>query len=360
MVTTDGRLTNDTNTQDLTVILYEDKVIESIVEYFKAWEFFLFRPLHQFHPDTTQTHYNAIQALQDHVKALLLLCKGPRRTGLFIDSLKAHVGGDEKQLVQCTLEMLLAGTETSSVTLYYAVLKLAEDSSGHSSLQDRLFLDFAKGRAELFSTARDASVRWTKLMECSPEDKISPLMHDINYLTGKKSELCHAFLYEVLRTKPVGPVVIRQALTDDVVMGSDGRSFPVSKGTGVIIHLARMHMDGGVFPAPDCFTPERFMGEEKYKGRFYPFGHGPKGCVGQFLAMVEMKAVLWVFIPQFKMEPREQKSCSLRDLKTKWEIANQPRDPPTIVLRPRKLSIYVSGACSTGKTTLCEKLFFSQ
>lgn len=86
-----------------------------------------------------------------------------------------------------------------------------------------------------------------------------------------------AALNESMRSKPVGPVVIRRATADHFVcVGGSIPPFTIRKGDSVVIDLASMHSDAEVFDAPDGFDAVRnFLdarGREQHK--FRPFGHG--------------------------------------------------------------------------------------
>jgi cytochrome P450 len=65
-------------------------------------------------------------------------------------------------------------------------------------------------------------------------------------------------LKESLRVKPVGPVILRRAISDDVM---DGHFIP--QGTNFILHLAEMHRNPNNFTNPSGFNPEHFN-EVKY------------------------------------------------------------------------------------------------
>ena len=58
---------------------------------------------------------------------------------------------------------------------------------------------------------------------------------------------------ESMRLKPVGPVVLRRAISDDVIDG-----VPVPAGTNIIVNLAQMHRLGDHWEKPDDYYPDHF------------------------------------------------------------------------------------------------------
>ena len=81
------------------------------------------------------------------------------------------------------------------------------------------------------------------------------------------------------------------SVTDDV-----GRSFPTD-GFLVWDIPQAIHRDPTYWQAPDDFIPERWLvasGDSLYpvKGAWRPFSHGPRNCIGQELAMIEMKVII--------------------------------------------------------------------
>lgn len=172
----------------------ELEYINAVVNYFKAWEYFLLRP--QTHWDRTlvRKHSIAVSELQRHVRCMLksIVKHCSAHTSercLFIDQLhRVHAHHPESVLVQSVLEMMIAGVDTSSVTAYYSILGLSSDQS----LQEELRHDIA---ATIQSTS--------------------------------KSKLLRSVIDETLRFKPVGPVVLREV--------GDTRSFYFERCT--LIHL---------------------------------------------------------------------------------------------------------------------------
>ena len=139
-----------------------------------------------------------------------------------------------------------------------------------------------------------------------------------------------ACLKEGMRIKPVGPVVIRRALEADVRLD-------LAAGDNVIISLEEMHNSKERFNQPSEFDPGRFL--EGKQNEFLPFGSGPKSCVGQFLAMREMKAVTVRLLKDWKIEMQgSHKKQGVETLKVRWDIAQQPVDKIYVKIIPREFS----------------------
>jgi sterigmatocystin biosynthesis cytochrome P450 monooxygenase len=80
-------------------------------------------------------------------------------------------------------------------------------------------------------------------------------------------------------------------VTDDI-----GRHFPTD-GFLVWANPQPIHRDPAYWPRPDDFLPERWLvapGDPLHpvKGAWRPFEHGPRNCIGQELAMLEMKVIV--------------------------------------------------------------------
>ena len=81
------------------------------------------------------------------------------------------------------------------------------------------------------------------------------------------------------------------SVTDDT-----GRHFPTD-GFLVWDNPQAIHRDPTYWLRPDDFIPERWLvgpGDPSYpiKGAWRPFSHGPRNCIGQELAMIEMKVIM--------------------------------------------------------------------
>ena len=104
----------------------------------------------------------------------------------------------------------------------------------------------------------------------------------------------------------------------------DGREYPTDGCIVWSLHQA-IHREPLYWPQPDTFIPERWLvskGDPLYpvKGAWRPFEFGPRNCIGQELAMLEIKLVMVMTLREF-------------DIKTsyeEWDRANGKPGPRTV------------------------------
>ncbi|CAK9154558.1 unnamed protein product [Ilex paraguariensis] len=106
-------------------------------------------------------------------------------------------------------------------------------------------------------------------------------------------------IQEVLRLHPPVAFVSREAL-QDVKLGK----LRIPKGVNIWIWLLALHQDPKLWgPEADKFNPARFAngisGACTYPHAYAPFGIGARICPGQSLAMLEMKVILALILPNF-------------------------------------------------------------
>jgi len=108
---------------------------------------------------------------------------------------------------------------------------------------------------------------------------------------------------EAMRLYPPAWVMERDAIEDDVVCGVF-----VPKGSIVGVSPYVTHRLPRLWPNPEGFDPERFTKENKelrHKHAYLPFGGGPRTCIGNAFAMMEMQVVLPMIVQRYlvEMEP---------------------------------------------------------
>ena len=88
---------------------------------------------------------------------------------------------------------------------------------------------------------------------------------------------------------PAIGIFLRQTTCDLVIGG-----FDVPKGSLITLSSFVTQRDPRWFAEPEHFDPERFLPEradEIQNGAYFPFGAGPRVCIGQSFAMTEMALV---------------------------------------------------------------------
>lgn len=182
---------------------------------------------------------------------------------LFDLLLEAHGDDREDLLIDEAATMILAGHETTAMTLFWAALLLASAPDWQDAVA-----------AEVCSLDLSSD----KAAESLPALKLT-----------------QAVVQETLRLYPAVAMIGRRAVKPDTVCGVDVRA-----GALVLIPLWLLHRNPQLWSASDMFDPGRFLIGGK-PGRFVylPFGVGPHTCIGALLAMTEAVLVLARLVQRF-------------------------------------------------------------
>lgn len=109
---------------------------------------------------------------------------------------------------------------------------------------------------------------------------------------------------EVLRLYPPTAMLARQNLADDVIGG-----YTVPAGSMIILVPYLVHRYPGVWENPEHFDPERFRpeaAEARPKAAYIPFASGPRVCLGNSFALLEMVLALAMTSARFRLDPITQ------------------------------------------------------
>nr|KAH0807222.1 hypothetical protein GEV33_015569 [Tenebrio molitor] len=107
---------------------------------------------------------------------------------------------------------------------------------------------------------------------------------------------------EVLRLYPSVHFISRK-LGDDLITGS---GYKLPKGTITHLHIYDLHHNPDIYPDPERFDPDRFLPENcqnRHPFAYLPFSAGPRNCIGQRFAMLELKAAICGVLANFVLEP---------------------------------------------------------
>lgn len=131
-------------------------------------------------------------------------------------------------------------------------------------------------------------------------------------------KLTERVVLEAMRLYPPAFTIGREALEDFEL-----REYTVPAGTTIFMSQWVMHRDARYYERPDEFDPDRWLPEHsagRPKMAYFPFGGGPRVCIGNTFAMLESMLVLATVASQWSMR-----------LVPNQEI----RLSPVLTLRPR-------------------------
>ena len=114
-----------------------------------------------------------------------------------------------------------------------------------------------------------------------------------------------AVIKETLRLYPPASST-RSGEPNYYLQDRDGCELPTD-GLLVWSNSYALHRDPNYWPEPERFLPERWLVEEgdrlyPQKGAYRPFEFGPRNCIGQELAMLELKLVLIMTVREFEIK----------------------------------------------------------
>ncbi|MGR6921018.1 cytochrome P450 [[Actinomadura] parvosata] len=135
-----------------------------------------------------------------------------------------------------------------------------------------------------------------------------------------------AVVYEALRVRPpvafFGRVVRRPFELGGRVL---------SPGTTIVVHLRSLHHAPGLHPDPETFRPERWLERRPGGYGWMPFGAGTHTCLGDHLAIMQMKVFLQVFARTLHLSPARAGDERVRLM----AISNTPGEGCRVVARRR-------------------------
>jgi cytochrome P450 len=116
----------------------------------------------------------------------------------------------------------------------------------------------------------------------------------------KRLEYTTMVIEEAMRLYPPAWVLERDSIDQDSVGG-----FEIPKGSLVGISPFILHRNPDLYPNPEGFDPQRFdkaSSAARSKHDYLPFGGGPRFCIGNAFAMMEMQIIVPMLIQRFRLD----------------------------------------------------------
>ncbi len=197
----------------------------------------------------------------------------------------------EKQLVDEILILFTAGHETTSNALSFTAQLLAQ----HPEIQERVFQEVKEARER-------SNDLMSFLKECAYTKQV---------------------INEAMRLYPPAYFIDRVNYEEDEYNG-----MKLKKNSTILFSVHEIHRDPTFWEEPEIFNPDRFDPEigVKVSNNYFPFGAGPRMCIGNNFAMYEMVFAIAHLVENFSIKKKE----------TPIEIT------PLITLKPKDARLYFS------------------
>ena len=246
-----------------------------------------------------------------------------------------------KQLRDEVMTLIVAGQETSAIVLSWAVAFVAKDKY----FGERIAKEATQAR--ILAAKRIKKVPPGKEQEectiaeevidddgnCKEPDLDVIARTELTFESIKDLPFTEAIILETMRLKPPAYIIGRSNSISDVHLGENNK-YNIPRGSTILVSPYLAHRDGQYWSKPNEFDPSRWLAIDPdtnepysrtalrgmgYKDTYFPFGAGPRVCIGAQFAMLEAILLL---------------ACSCE--KRHFDLIDNrfPRDAAGITLRP--------------------------
>ncbi len=194
----------------------------------------------------------------------------------------------DKQLRDECVTIFAAGHETTAVSMAWTMHLLTQ----HPDVQTRLREEVTTALGDALTPAPDAFRSLSYTMQV---------------------------IQESMRLYPPAWIMSRLAHADDHI-----GPYIIPAGDTALVSPYLLHHDPANWPNPERFDPERFAPgweKERHSYAYLPFGGGPRLCIGNQFALMEMQILLAMLVRSFHFQAVP---------------GQRIRTQPLITLRPRK------------------------
>ncbi|KAI4327514.1 hypothetical protein L6164_019964 [Bauhinia variegata] len=199
---------------------------------------------------------------------------------------------------------IIAGSDSIAVAITWALCLIVNNTHVLKKAQDELDIHIGKHR---------------KVKESD--------MKNLVYL--------QAIVKESLRLYPVNGLISLLAAIEDCTLST---GYYVPAGTHLMVNIWKIHRDERLWPEPDEFQPERFLGGHKdvdVKGQNFellPFGSGRRSCPGMALSLQVLHLTLAALLHSFEIATPSNEPV---DMTESIGLTHMKATPLEVLLIPR-------------------------
>jgi len=212
--------------------------------------------------------------------------------------LRARERGDQTadQLRDEMMTMLLAGHDTTALTLTYTWFLLSDHPEAERRVHEEVDEVVGDGRPDMAAVREFEYLEWV--------------------------------INEAMRLYPPVFTLFREPTEPVEIAGYD-----VAEGATLMIPQWGVHRSERYWDDPGTFDPERFSPErraDRPRFAFFPFGGGPRHCIGKHLSLLEAKVIIATVASEYSLEFEGETPLELLP-----SLTMHPRQEMTMHLRER-------------------------
>ena len=179
---------------------------------------------------------------------------------------------EEEQLIDEILILFTAGHETTSNALTFTAELLARDPDSQDKIAD-----------EVEKATQNTTGLFEFIQAC-------PFTKNV--------------IEESMRLYPPAYFIDRVNIEDDEYNGMF-----IPKDSNLLFSMYEIHRHPNLWEEPERFMPERFAGgnAQKHSAYYFPFGAGPRMCIGNNFAMYEMILAISALIKKYRISAETEK-----------------------------------------------------
>ncbi len=227
-------------------------------------------------------------------------------------SIKHHVGltQEAKEILRTLVTKRKSSGKREGDLLDMLLDARYEDGSAmkEEQLIDEILILFTAGH----ETTSNALTFTSELLARDPnsQDKIADEVEKASQNTNGLFEFIQAcpftknVIEEAMRLYPPAYFIDRVNIEDDTYNGMF-----IPKNSNLLFSMYEIHRHPDLWEAPERFMPERFAegNAQKHSSHYFPFGAGPRMCIGNNFAMYEMILAIAALIKKYRISAESEK-----------------------------------------------------
>ena len=219
-----------------------------------------------------------------------------------------------------------AATDTDATNLVSILLNVRDEETGEG-MTDKQIRDEISGFFVAGHETVSSALTWTWYLLSKHPDAWRRVRAEANEVLGDRTptaadakalQYINRVLLEAMRLYPPIFVLMRCATEEDEIGG-----FHVPAGANMVLCPYVTHRHTDFWTNPEAFDPDRFLPERAaglHRMAYFPFSGGPRKCIGNTFAMLQMPLVVAMVAQRFNLA---------------LEPGHEPVIEPAISLRPR-------------------------